>query len=106
MYQVDMARRFPYHDNQRSATLLAYLADTEVGGETEFMLAEPRPVMVRPREGVAIVWSNCVLEDRPASDTWEPDYNRCRAGVGDGCNAIRSHLSLSPCLFEVSLVRK
>jgi len=44
MYQVDMAKPFPYHDNQRSATLLAYLADTDAagGGETEFMLAEPR----------------------------------------------------------------
>jgi hypothetical protein len=56
MYQVDMARPFPYRDNQRSATLLAYLADTDVGGETEFMLAEPRPLMFRPREGAAIVW--------------------------------------------------
>mmetsp|Transcript_17211 Transcript_17211/g.42541 ORF Transcript_17211/g.42541 Transcript_17211/m.42541 type:complete len:195 (-) Transcript_17211:29-613(-) len=82
MYQVDMARPFPYQDNQRSATLLAYLADTNLGGETEFMLAEPRPVMIRPREGAAVVWSNCVLEDRSTADTWEPGYNRCRAGAG------------------------
>ena len=82
MYQIDMAKPFPYHDNQRSATLLAYLADTERGGETEFMLAEPRPVIIKPRAGVAVIWSNCVLEDRPASDAWEPAYDRCRGGAG------------------------
>jgi hypothetical protein len=43
-----MARPFPYRDNQRSATLLADLADMDVGGETEFMLADPRPLMLAP----------------------------------------------------------
>jgi hypothetical protein len=28
------------------------------------------------------VRSNCILEDRAAADTWEPDYDRCRAGAG------------------------
>ena len=91
MYQVDMARPFPYHDNQRSATLLAYLADTDAagGGETEFMLAEPRPLMIRPREGAAVIWSNCILEETAAVDTrWSPlgaagwDEGRCQGGAG------------------------
>ena len=56
--------------------------NAEVGGETEFMLAEPRPLMVRPKEGVAVVWSNCVLEERRASGAWEPGYDRCLAGAG------------------------
>ena len=46
------------------------------------MLAEPRPLLVRPREGVAVVWSNCVLEERRESGEWEPGYDRCLAGAG------------------------
>ena len=85
MYQVDMARPFPYHDNQRSATLLAYLADTddEGGGETEFMLAEPRPLLIRPREGAAVIWSNCLLEGKAAVDDPEHwDEGKCQGGAG------------------------
>jgi len=93
MYQVDMARPFPYHDNQRSATLLAYLADTddEGGGETEFMLAEPRPLLIRPREGAAVIWSNCLLEDKAAVDDPEPwDQGKCQGGGGPH-GAVANH---------------
>ena len=75
-----MTKPFPYHDNMRSFTLLAYLADTLHGGETEFMLAQPGPILVRPREGAAVVWSNCVLEPEPRGSWEEP--GRCRAGGG------------------------
>ena len=86
-YQIDMSEPYPYLDNQRSSTLLAYLADTEEGGETEFMLAEPRPVIVKPRCGVAVIWSNCMLEDKETVDTRLPrapmwDQGRCMAGAG------------------------
>ena len=46
MYNVDVTAPFPYRDNPRSLTLLAYLNDVGDGGggETEFMLAKPRPI--------------------------------------------------------------
>lgn len=65
MYNVDVTAPFPYRDNPRSRTLLAYLNDVGAngGGETEFMLAQPRPIRVVPAEGAALIWGNCELED-------------------------------------------
>ena len=73
--------------NKRSATLLAYLEDTEHGGETEFMKV---PLLVRPRKGTALIFSDCVLQDVPAVDTreagnrWEDNRGDCRAGWING----------------------
>ena len=74
MYNVDMTKPFPYRDNYRSTTLLAYLNDVPPGGggETEFMMATPRPFTVPPREGAALVWANCELENVPTIDTRRP----------------------------------
>ena len=65
MYNVDVTKPFPYRDNPRSLTLLAYLNDVGDGGggETEFMLATPRPVRVKAAQGAALIWGNCELED-------------------------------------------
>jgi hypothetical protein len=88
MYNVDMTKPFPYRDNYRSTTLLAYLNDVPPGGggETEFMMATPRPFTVPPREGAALVWANCELEDVPTIDTRRPgdvwDEGRCMGGAG------------------------
>jgi len=88
MYNVDMTRPFPYRDNYRSTTLLAYLNDVPPGGggETEFMMATPRPFTVPPREGAALVWANCELENVPTIDTRRPgdvwDEGRCMGGAG------------------------
>jgi len=93
MYQVDMTQPFPFYDNMRSATLLAYLADMddEGGGETEFMQAEPRPLLIRPREGAAVIWSNCLLEDKAAVDDPEPwDQGKCQGGAGSH-GAVANH---------------
>ena len=56
MYNVDMTKPFPYRDNYRSTTLLAYLNDVPPGGggETEFMMATPRPFMMAGRRGVGV----------------------------------------------------
>jgi hypothetical protein len=88
MYNVDMTKPFPYRDNYRSTTLLAYLNDVPPGGggETEFMMATPRPFTVPPREGAALVWANCELENVPTIDTRRPgdvwDEGRCMGGAG------------------------
>jgi hypothetical protein len=94
MYQVDMTQPFPFQDNMRSSTLLAYLADMddEAGGETEFLQAEPRPLLIRPREGAAVIWSNCLLEDKAAVDDPEPwDGSKCKGGGGD--HGVRAYHS-------------
>ena len=83
MYNVDVTAPFPYRDNPRSRTLLAYLNDVGAngGGETEFMLAKPRPIRVVPAEGAALIWGNCELEDVAPVDT---RVLRGRAGGGGG----------------------
>jgi hypothetical protein len=87
MYDVDMTRPFPYTANPRSVTLLAYLNDVKIGGggETEFMMALPRPLRILPREGAALVWANCELENAEVVDTrrgeaW--DEGKCMGGGG------------------------
>ena len=72
MYNVDVTKPFPYRDNPRSLTLLAYLNDVGDGGggETEFMLAKPRPVRVKAAEGAALIWGNCELEDVAPTVLW------------------------------------
>ena len=72
--------------NVRSQTLLAYLEDTNEGGETEFMKLQ---LMVKPRKGTALIWSDCTLQDVPAIDTrepgakWDTSRGTCKAGGGD-----------------------
>lgn len=73
--------------NIRSKTLLAYLADTDEGGETEFMKL---PLVVKPRKGTAIIWSNCNLQpNTPSTNTSDPEAadwdelrGECKGGAG------------------------
>lgn len=86
MYNVDVTKPFPYRDNPRSLTLLAYLNDVGDGGggETEFMLAKPRPVRVKAAEGAALIWGNCELEDVAPVDVGSGFKVNPSAGGGGG----------------------
>lgn len=119
MYDVDMTRPFPYTANPRSVTLLAYLNDVKIGGggETEFMMSLPRPLRILPREGAALVWANCELENAEVVDTrrgeaW--DEGKCMGGGGmqygtayspEPCVSIRSGRAASRGKFAACISR-
>ena len=46
-------------------TVMVYLNDmegSEAGGTTSYPMAQPEPVVVRPKLGTAVVWFSCTTE--------------------------------------------
>ena len=47
------------------------------------------PLVVKPRKGTALIWSDCTLQDVPATDTrepgakWDTSRGKCKAGGED-----------------------